>query len=80
MSAPAATARPETIPIERRPPVRCGKPISLLEDAEKNAFTFSAGQWKPFDKSIAACRVDCLVKELPQKINGLIRYKVSAPI
>jgi hypothetical protein len=58
MSAPAATARPETIPIERRPPVRCGKPITLLEDAEKNAFIFSAGQWRRFDKSIAEYRVD----------------------
>ena len=30
--------------------------------------------------SIAQCRQDCLVKELPQKVNGKTRYEVRCPL
>jgi hypothetical protein len=78
-SAPAPAARPARTAFEIKPPVTYGKPFTLLEDTEKVAFIYSAGQWVRFEKSIAECRVDCLVKELPQKINGMTRYEVAAP-
>jgi hypothetical protein len=65
---------------EKKPPVRYGKPFVLLEDAQKLTFIYANFQWARHDKSIAECRLDCQVKELPQRINGMTRYEICAPI
>jgi hypothetical protein len=65
---------------ERKPPVVYGKPFILLEDSAKATFIFNGGQWVQHTKTIAECRQDSQVKELPQKINGMTRYEVCAPI
>lgn len=64
--------------VERRPVVY-GKPFIVVEDAEKNTFIFQAGEWVAYSASIAECRQTCQVKELPQRVNGRIRYEVRAP-
>ena len=56
------------------------KPLILLEDANHDTFEFKAGQWSPHGLSIAECRESCLVKELPQKVNGMTRYEVRYPM
>jgi hypothetical protein len=66
-------------PIERPRPVVYGKPFFVLEDAEKNTFIYQAGEWVSYTSSIAECRQTCQVKELPQRINGRIRYEIRAP-
>jgi len=80
----AASVTPQTrelpTPAERPPPVVYGKPFILLEDTEKNTFIFKTGNWIPYDASIAECRQTCKVKELPQRVNQMIRYEVRAPI
>ena len=65
--------------IERPSPVVYGKPFIVFEDAEKNTFIYQAGQWVSYSASIAECRQTCQVKELPQRINGRIRYEIRAP-
>jgi len=57
-----------------------GKPFVLLEDSEKNTFIFKTGNWIPYGASIAECRQTCKVKELPQRVNQMIRYEVRAPV
>jgi hypothetical protein len=32
-----------------------------------------------YSASIAECRQSCLVKEVPQRVNGRIRYEVRIP-
>jgi hypothetical protein len=66
--------------VEKKPPVAYGKPFVLLEDNQKDTFIYEAGQWVPHAKTIAECRVDCQVKELAQKINGITRYEICSPI
>jgi hypothetical protein len=51
-----------------------------MEDAEKNTFAYDGMAWNPYHLSIAECKVDCLVKTLPQKLNGKTRYEVRAPL
>jgi hypothetical protein len=65
---------------ERAAPVVYGKPFVLLEDLEKNTFIFQAGQWVPHTASIAECRQSCQVKELPQRVNRMIRYEIRCPL
>jgi hypothetical protein len=83
---PRAGARRETIPsaprvpFERRAPTHYGKAFVLLEDSAKNTFEFTAGAWIPYGLTIAQCRHDCLVNELPQKVNGNTRYEIRLPI
>jgi hypothetical protein len=80
-AAPASAAVRSPLPtIERKPPVRYGKPFILLEDAQKATFIYTGAQWVRHTQSIAECRLDCQVKELPQKINGMTRYEVCAPL
>jgi hypothetical protein len=79
-SAAPVLARPAFESIERKPKVTYGKAFILLEDAQKNVFVFNAGQWVQYEKSIAQCRQDCQVKELPQRINNMTRYEVSEPL
>ncbi len=65
--------------IEKKPPVVYGKPFILLENAQKITFIFNGGQWVQHSRSIAECRQDSQVKELPQKINGMTRYEICSP-
>ena len=60
--------------------VEYGKPFILLEDVNKGTFEFKAGQWAAHSMTIAECRESCLVKELPQKLNGMKRYEIRYPI
>jgi hypothetical protein len=75
-SAAARTPLPKP---ERKPPVIYGRPFIVLEDEAKNTFTFDGGTWVPHSMTIAQCRVECQVKELPQKVNRMIRYEVRCP-
>jgi hypothetical protein len=52
----------------------------LLEDAQKKVFSFKNGQLIDHAKTIAEYRLDCRVKQLPQKINGLTRYEICLPV
>ncbi len=76
----AAAERPPVRTFDRKPPVRYGKPFILLEDAQKSTFVYAGTQWVRHTKTIAECRLDCRVKELAQKINGMTRYEVCPPI
>jgi hypothetical protein len=64
---------------ERPPPVVYGKPFIVAEDENKNTFVFEGGSWVPHTASIAECRQTCQVKELPQRLNKMIRYEVRCP-
>ena len=75
-SAPVLTP----LTFERKPPVQYGKPVTILEDEEKNTFEFKSGTWVPYAMSIAECREHCRVNELPQKVNRKTRYEVRLPI
>ena len=83
-SGPAArrseAPRTAPVPFELKPPKQYGKAFVLLEDTEKNTFEFASGAWIPYGLTIAQCRRDCLVKELPQKVNGNTRYEVRNPL
>jgi hypothetical protein len=68
--------RPETV-VE--PAVVYGKPFIVLEDKEKNTFIYHAGNWVPHTESIAESRKTCQVKELPQRVNQMIRYEIRSP-
>lgn len=65
---------------EKKAPVQYGKPFVLLEDASKNTFAFTGGAWVPHPMSIAECRVECQVKELPQQVNRMTRYEIRCPV
>jgi hypothetical protein len=65
---------------EKKPPVQYGKPFVLLEDANKNTFEYKGGAWVPHSMSIAECRQECQVSELPQKVNSMTRYEVRSPV
>jgi len=76
----AASIRPLAVAPERKIPVEYGKPFILLEDAQKVTFIYQGFQWIRHSKSIAECRQDGKVKELPQKINGMTRYEICMPL
>ena len=65
--------------IERAPAVVYGKPFILMEDELKNTFIYKAGAWVPHEDSVAAYRQSCQVKELPQRVNKMIRYEIRCP-
>jgi hypothetical protein len=65
---------------EKKAPIAYGKPFVLLEDGNKDTFIYSGGQWTRHTRSIAECRVDSLVKELAQKINGMTRYEICSQV
>jgi hypothetical protein len=80
---PPRAAPPPSAPrvvMEKRPPVVYGKAIVVLEDEAKSTFEFDKGAWVPYPMSIAECRRDCLVKELPQKVNRMTRYEIRCPV
>jgi len=62
--------------VERQLPKVYGKPFIVIEDVEKNTFIYSAGTWVPHSATIAECRQLGQVKELPQRLNRMIRYEV----
>ncbi len=66
--------------VEKKPPVIYARPITVLEDEAKNTFEFQQGAWVPFPMSIAESRRECLVKELPQKVNRMTRYEIRCPV
>jgi len=76
VAAPAAAP----LRLERKPPKQYGTAFVLLEDANLNTFEYVAGAWIPYGLTIAQCRHECLVKELPQKVNGKTRYEVRNQI
>ena len=76
----AATPREAPRSFEKKPPIQYGKPFILLEDASKNTFEFKGGAWVPHAMSIAECRVECQVNELPQKVNFMTRYEIRYPL
>ena len=78
---PHAAVPAEPRPVyEKKAPVVYGKPVVVLEDESKNTFEFQQGAWIPFAMSIAECRHECQVKELPQKVNRMTRYEIRRPI
>jgi hypothetical protein len=79
-AARETTAKVATAPVEKKPPVVYGKPFIVLEDVHKSTFVYKGGQWVGHSATIAECRQDCQVKELPQKINGMTRYEICAPV
>src|SRR5215208_6660966 len=70
--------RPPEVTV-RPPPVVYGKPFIVVEDEARNTFIFKAGSWVPYTASIAECRQTCQVKELPQRVNRMIRDEVRCP-
>jgi len=77
-SAIRGLRRPPEI-TERPAPTVYGKPFIVVEDEQKNTFIFQGGAWVPHTASIAECRQTCQVKELPQRVNRMIRYEVRCP-
>jgi hypothetical protein len=80
-SASSATPSLRTPPERTQPPapVVYGKAFVVLEDEAKNTFVFKGGVWVPYTASIAECRASCKVKQLPQRVNKMIRYEVRCP-
>ncbi len=66
--------------VEKPRPVVYGKPFLVLEDSHKKVFVIQGAQLVPHDKSIAAYRSDSQVTEMAQKIKGLTRYEIRAPL
>ena len=77
-SATRGLRRPPEV-TERPAPVVYGKPFIVAEDEQKNTFIFHGGSWVAYEASIAECRQTCQVKELPQRLNKMIRYEVRSP-
>ncbi len=57
-----------------------GAPYIVLEDEAKKTFVYDGGAWVPNSMTIAEYRQTCQVKELPQKVNRMIRYEVRPPV
>jgi hypothetical protein len=76
----AAAPAPQTQAPQRKVRVEYDRSFILLEDANKDTFEFKAGQWARHPMTIAECRKNCLVKELPQKVNGMTRYEIRQPL
>lgn len=80
LAPPTSMLRQAPSPAEFAAPVQYGNPVIVMEDESKNTFIYDTGAWVPHDRSIAECRQDCLVKELPQKLNRMTRYEVRSPV
>src|SRR5688572_18473982 len=66
--------------MEKKVPVEYGKAFIVMEDEQRNTFVFKGGAWVPYSMSIAECRQDCQVKELPQKVNRMTRFEIRSPV
>jgi len=75
--APRQDLRPVYVP---KPVIEYGKPFMVLEDVSKQTYEFKDGAWIPFALSIAECKREGLVKELPQKVNKRTRYEIRLPV
>lgn len=65
---------------EPKPKVEYGDLFIVMEDSEKNTFFYNGYSWVKYRMTMAECRSQCQVKELPQKVNGKTRYEVREPI
>jgi hypothetical protein len=77
----AAPQRPPSLAeraAERGPAPVYGKPFVVLEDAQKSTFIYKGGAWVSHDMSIAECRINGQVTELPQKVKQMTRYEVRS--
>jgi hypothetical protein len=79
-AAPRSDRLEKPAPFVPKPPVTYGKPLLILEDTARQTFEFKGGAWVPFAMTIAECRRECQVKELPQKINSMTRYEIRVPL
>jgi hypothetical protein len=77
-SLPAAHAMPAPLP--RSVPKQYGVAFVLMENERKQTFLYQNGAWVEFDRTIAECRVDCLVKQLSQKVNNMTRYEIRREV
>ncbi len=75
----AAPPEPKVV-YEKKAPIVYGKAFVVLEDESKGTFRFDNGAWVPYAMSIAQCRRECLVNELPQKVNRMTRYEIRLPV
>lgn len=64
----------------KKPPMALGKAFVILEDESKVTFEYRSGAWVPYTMTIAQCREEGEVKQLPQKINKMTRYEVRLPL
>jgi hypothetical protein len=78
-AAPAPIREPLPV-LEKKKPVVYGKAFIVLEDTQKKTFVFKGGQWISHSMSIAECKESGQVKELPQRVNRMIRYEVCLPV
>ncbi len=76
------SAPPPPAPLVRtyNPPPVYGTAFILVEDKSKNTFLFKGGIWVAYHRTIAECKTDCEVTELPQRVNQMIRYQVRPQV
>lgn len=77
---PAPAPRAVPMPLPRSVPKQYGPAFVLMENERKQTFQYQNGAWVAFERSIAECRADCLVKQLSQKVNNMIRYEIRPEI
>jgi hypothetical protein len=66
--------------IARAPRKEYGEPFIVLEDESKQTFVYKSGDWVRYALSIAECREDGKVTELPQKMKRMTRYEIRLPV
>ena len=54
--------------------------MKWAEPGKKAIFFYNGGAWVPYEMSIAECRQQCQVKELPQKVNRMTRFEIRCPV
>jgi hypothetical protein len=67
-------------PVERAAPVEYGKPMIVMEDQNKATFVYEGGAWVQHERTMVDWRQECQVRELPQRVRGMIRYEVRCPL
>lgn len=66
--------------VARAPRKEYGEPFIVLEDEKKHTFVYKSGDWVRYELSIAECRANCKVTELPQKMKRMTRYEIRLPV
>ena len=79
-TAPPAPAFRQPVVLEKKPIIVYGKAFIVMEDEQKHTFIYKGASWAPHTMSIAEYKQDCQVKELPQKVNRMIRYEIRCPV